>query len=314
MTEADYYDYEDDGLMDTIPAEDMTDELEDMADELEPPKKRSKGTLPPDAPKFPANLIEALTTYGTRHREETEPDNPLELMEPVTVATALAIMEAGRLTEREHGVICLRFIQNMTYYDVGEVYGVTRERIRQVEMRALRKMLRPTCKRIMQKGFYRWAMEEIEAQADQRAAEAVAKFKRDWMEEHEAEQFRAEQEKEADLRERVLNQSIDELDLSVRSYNCLKRANVNTVRDLTERTEESMYCVRNLGRRSLEEIRDKLASLGLAFADRPKKHAAWEPNGDGQYVRCTNCGAVRQAAYMADYCKDCGAKMDGEKP
>lgn len=60
--------------------------------------------------------------------------------------------------------------------------------------------------------------------------------------------------------------TIEELDLSVRSYNCLKRAGINTVEDLTNRTEEDMMKVRNLGRKSLEEVFNKLKALGLALA------------------------------------------------
>ena len=63
--------------------------------------------------------------------------------------------------------------------------------------------------------------------------------------------------------EKVLDRTIEELDLSVRSYNCLKRAGINTVFDLTEKTEPEMMKVRNLGRKSLEEVKVKLADLGL---------------------------------------------------
>ena len=63
--------------------------------------------------------------------------------------------------------------------------------------------------------------------------------------------------------DRVLERTIEELDLSVRSYNCLKRAGINTVYDLTEKSEPEMMKVRNLGRKSLEEVKVKLADLGL---------------------------------------------------
>ena len=70
-------------------------------------------------------------------------------------------------------------------------------------------------------------------------------------------------EKEDDEKEKVLEMSIDELELSVRSYNCLKRAGINTVQELTNRTPEDMMKVRNLGRKSLEEVLAKLKELGL---------------------------------------------------
>jgi DNA-directed RNA polymerase subunit alpha len=73
-------------------------------------------------------------------------------------------------------------------------------------------------------------------------------------------------EKEETKKEKVLEMTIEELDLSVRSYNCLKRAGINTVEDLTNRTEEDMMKVRNLGRKSLEEVLLKLQGLSLSLA------------------------------------------------
>ena len=62
-----------------------------------------------------------------------------------------------------------------------------------------------------------------------------------------------------------MKMTIEELDLSVRSYNCLKRAGVHTVEDLASKTEEDMMRVRNLGRKSLEEVLQKMESLGLSL-------------------------------------------------
>ena len=72
-------------------------------------------------------------------------------------------------------------------------------------------------------------------------------------------------EKEEDKKEKVLEMTIEELDLSVRSFNCLKRAGINTVEELTQRTEEDMMKVRNLGKKSLEEVQQKLDALGLSL-------------------------------------------------
>ena len=72
-------------------------------------------------------------------------------------------------------------------------------------------------------------------------------------------------EKEEDKKEKVLEMTIEELDLSVRSYNCLKRAGINTVQELTERTMDDMMKVRNLGKKSLEEVEQKLEALGLSL-------------------------------------------------
>lgn len=72
-------------------------------------------------------------------------------------------------------------------------------------------------------------------------------------------------EKEEDQKEKVLEMSIEELDLSVRSYNCLKRAGINSVQELADKSEADMMKVRNLGRKSLEEVKYKLEDLGLGL-------------------------------------------------
>ena len=73
-------------------------------------------------------------------------------------------------------------------------------------------------------------------------------------------------EKAETQRDKVMEMTIDDMDLSVRSYNCLKRANINTVEDLISKTEEEMMKVRNLGRKSLEEVINKLAMMGLSLS------------------------------------------------
>ncbi len=77
-------------------------------------------------------------------------------------------------------------------------------------------------------------------------------------------------EKSETQRDKVLEMTIEELDLSVRSFNCLKRANINTVEDLISKTEDEMMKVRNLGRKSLEEVINKLAMMGLYLATEEK--------------------------------------------
>lgn len=74
-------------------------------------------------------------------------------------------------------------------------------------------------------------------------------------------------EKPEGKKEKVLEMIVEELDLSVRSFNCLKRAGINTVDELTEKTEDEMMKVRNLGKKSLEEVQEKLAELGLSLKE-----------------------------------------------
>jgi len=71
--------------------------------------------------------------------------------------------------------------------------------------------------------------------------------------------------KEDDQKEKALEMSIEELELSVRSFNCLKRANINTVEELTKKSEDEMMKVRNLGKKSLDEVKQKLEELGLGL-------------------------------------------------
>ena len=73
-------------------------------------------------------------------------------------------------------------------------------------------------------------------------------------------------DKVTEVKDKIMEMTIEELDLSVRSFNCLKRANINTVEDLVSKTQEEMIKVRNLGRKSLEEVIQKLAMMGLALA------------------------------------------------
>ena len=84
------------------------------------------------------------------------------------------------------------------------------------------------------------------------------------LEEEEEEEATFPEEEEDDS-SKVLDMTIEDLDLSVRSFNCLKRANINTVADLAEKTEDDMMKVRNLGRKSLEEVKKKLEELGLTL-------------------------------------------------
>jgi len=74
-------------------------------------------------------------------------------------------------------------------------------------------------------------------------------------------------EKEESKTARVLEMSIEDLELTVRSFNCLKRAGISTVQDLANKTESDMMKVRNLGKKSLDEVTNKLHSLGLDFAE-----------------------------------------------
>ena len=89
----------------------------------------------------------------------------------------------------------------------------------------------------------------------------------DGISEEEEEEETTFPEEVEDTSSKVLDMTIEDLDLSVRSFNCLKRANINTVADLTAKTEDDMMKVRNLGRKSLEEVKKKLEDLGLSLME-----------------------------------------------
>ncbi|MBR6030186.1 MAG: hypothetical protein IKP40_13970 [Clostridia bacterium] len=275
--------------------------------------------LPTEEPRFPMNLLEALGMI------ENDPDDPFEFANTPNTVTVLAAMEAARLTDREANILDMRFRQGMTLEEVGGVYSLTRDRIRQIESKALRKLRwgGGVSRKILEKGFYAWANERISEKARAMAEAQIEKFKAEWIEAHpepeNAEAPKLSDDERAALEAKAkLDMTIEDLDLSVRSYNCLKRANINTVRDLTERTRDSMIYVRNLGRKSLEEVGQKLKLLGLDFAPEPIAHAMWIPVAKQEDVyMCSNCGARQWlgGAYEKRlYCmgvNGCGAKMDG---
>lgn len=166
------------------------------------------------------------------------------------------------LTEREQGVILMRFQRKLTLEQCGKECSVTRERIRQIEAKAIRKLRHPSKINMMKavpltelqaqyteyknlEESYEWlkrAFETITAQkAEPGAIMAAAEM--------------------AD----VMKTPLENLDLSVRSYNCLRRAGKDTLGDIADMKESELMTVRNLGRRSLEEVVAKLKEYGLTL-------------------------------------------------
>lgn len=164
------------------------------------------------------------------------------------------------LTEREQGVIMHRFQRKLTLAQCGKEYGVTRERIRQIEAKAIRKLRHPTRTNLMKsvpltelqamhteycklKDDYEWLKKAFETLTAQKAEPGVIIP----MAEHASR----------------MEMPIEELDLSVRSYHCLIRNGKKTLRDIVEMTEDELKEVRNLGMKSLLEIKAKLNEHGL---------------------------------------------------
>jgi hypothetical protein len=166
------------------------------------------------------------------------------------------------LTEREQGVLMHRFQRKLTLEQCGKEYGTTRERIRQIEAKALRKLRHPSRANMLKavpltelqaeraeyyklQNEYEWLKKAFESLTAQKAEPGVTMP----MVEHAT----------------LLEQPIETLDLSVRSFNCLKRRGVNTLRDIVGMTEYELAQVRNLGRKSYEEVIEKLKEYGLGL-------------------------------------------------
>lgn len=175
-----------------------------------------------------------------------------------------ALMESLKsLTEREQKVLEMRFKHFMTLEEAGKGFGVTRDRIRQIEAKAIRKLRNP-------RHWKSWKLDtmgkyiEAEKEASGLALENInlkRKLERLGL---TPEQIK---EPERTLEPVKASLSIEDLELSVRSYNCLKRAGINTLKDLTEKTYNEMIKVRNLGRKSLEEVIKKMAERGVSLKD-----------------------------------------------
>lgn len=160
------------------------------------------------------------------------------------------------LTERERRILEMRYRDGMTYDEIGNVIGVTKERVRQIAARSERKLRYPPRLKKMAcvtKADYDAVMAELQEMKDKCAALE--------------ELLNKKQASENDIIGAVVksnaSRGIENLDLSVRSYNCLRRANINTIAELSDVTYPELIKVRNLGKRSAQEICQKMSAIGL---------------------------------------------------
>ena len=188
-------------------------------------------------------------------------------------------MVLANLSDREADIIRWRFQKGKTLEEVHEIYGLNRERIRQIEAKALRKMRRPCVAGLLKMGLAGWMEEQIQQEAKRIADAEVPRrvnkeiserleWAKERMMEREAQELALALNGEPDPDPKVIqaeNITVEEMELSVRSYNCLKRGGIDTMADLIERKKSDMYTVRNLGRKSLEEIEQKMKENGFAF-------------------------------------------------
>ena len=200
--------------------------------------------------------------YNLLTQVMVEPNDPLDhLTDEAELCLAMCMC---RLTETEKRVLWMRYFEQKTLPEVGEAFSVTRERIRQVEAKAIRKLRHPSCSYILKNG--------VKAYIDKRVNEKVTEV----LKIREAEMNAELREKMADVVIRddedkrtmiakLKATTIDELSLSLRPCNCLKRQFVHTVGDLIDRypTYEQFITIRNLGRKSAEEVIERVQELGF---------------------------------------------------
>lgn len=184
-------------------------------------------------------------------------------------------------TDREKGIINERFYQNKTLEETGKIFRVTRERIRQQEKKVFDK-IRNDSTAMNTLMFGSDAMIEFNEQRKQlyndKWNEVIEERTQTCIEEaiEDAEKMVKIINNNPELKEDIIANEmnltdipIEELDPSVRAYNCLKRAGINTLDDLTRKTENELMHIRNLGRKCTDELKEKLAKCGLSLAESP---------------------------------------------
>lgn len=208
---------------------------------------------------YPWNL--ACDIFG---EEKKTPEEKLEAIGNVSPYALLKALDDKWFSDRERKVLTLRYRDGLTLEKTGEVFGVQRERIRQIQARALRKLRHPRLSRHYRLDtMERW--HEAEEELSKVRLENVRLQNRlDALMEVASHKITpAELDEIEKERERKQSARIDEMELSVRSYNCLCRANIRYVKDLEGMTIEKLAKVRNLGRKSMNEVIAKAAEWGI---------------------------------------------------
>ncbi len=174
------------------------------------------------------------------------------------------------LTDRERRVVLARWTAPKTYEQLGKEFGLTRERIRQIEAKALHKLVHPS--RVL--AFSCVSRKELTALLKEK--EALAERLERAEKRIDALIDKVEPQSKADdsmpLVDPVENMKIDELDLSVRSFNCLARLGYKTIGEVIRTPEQAFYHIRNFGRKSAEEVITKIHAMGLKMK--------WEREGE----------------------------------
>lgn len=200
---------------------------------------------------------------------------PADVQETVEIALET-------LTEREKKALIMYYRDGMEWEEIGTVFGVGRERVRQIMLKAMRKMRHPSRLNYLYLGnrgyiSLKKAQENLQKDFEVRMRAKMVDHMSDYISGAFEREFAIA--KESVLRglrkpyenlkgdnTTVMDLTIEELDLSIRSYNCLKRAGLNTVNDICQLSADDLLHIRNLGKRSYDEIKRKLNSLGIFAA------------------------------------------------
>lgn len=195
---------------------------------------------------FPYNIVPYITGEYSNEYLNGESDTPSASAQCFFSPEQMLKAMAQILSEREMEIIRLRFDRRMTLEEVGMELGVTRERVRQLESKALRKLTNHIrelqCVPVSELDTMRKEIAALKRMVDA-------------------------QQQLVDKHEQLMARPITELDLSVRAYNCLKRAGIDTFGDLCSLTDAKVQRLRNLGMKSYREICDAMKEAGLKFAE-----------------------------------------------
>lgn len=220
-------------------------------------------------------------------------DNYPDIYDDIVESFDKRFSELNTYTDREMEIFNLRYKNYYTYEQIGNEIGVSKERVRQILAKAIRKLMRPNVfNRLIE---HETKLEMLNAQETARIREELKnEMSLEVAMDIVAEKFGFES-KEA-LEECLnnggrfgddrLDMTIEQLDLCVREYNCLRRARINTVGELIALSFEDLMRIRNLGRKSLRGIIEKVHNLGLLFKDDNYKPEKEEPEDKyADYVR-----------------------------
>lgn len=189
-------------------------------------KNRKRKEKEQNKKEYPENLISVL--WGERNIDEIGFNADMSI-----IKERLEKM-LDTLFPREKDALLFRFRDNMTQLQVGDIFGVTRERAHQIEAKALRKLRHPTKRSFIRDG--------IDIEAERLKALELVKTQKE---------------------EKIVNLQFDKigiehLDLSARSYNCLKRAGYDTLKEILVLTDADFWRIRNMGSRSINEVKEKI--------------------------------------------------------